>query len=78
MLCSFLLQLALLDLQCSLLPASELAAAALANSLEIFGKDVWPSMLGHYAAYTAKDLAGTRAKLHEVSQLTIPACEDFK
>lgn len=64
--CSFFLQLSLLDLDLSLLPASLLAAAALANSMELFGKESWPATLQHYSAYTPADLEATRTKLNQV------------
>lgn len=63
---SFLLQLSLLDLECSALPASLAAAASLGNALELFGRDPWPAALRHYAAYTAAELAPARAKLAAV------------
>ncbi|CAL8462949.1 g2483 [Coccomyxa elongata] len=69
-LASFFLQLALLDLDLSTLPASLLAACALANSMELFGKNVWPNTLQHYSAYTAADLATTRTKLNQVQGST--------
>ncbi len=65
---SFLLQLSLLDLECSALPASLTAAAALANALELFGKDAWPAALRHYAAYTRAQLAPARARLATVQE----------
>lgn len=65
---SFLLQLSLLDLECSALPASLAAAAALANALELFGKDAWPPALRHYAAYTLPELAPARAMLAGVQE----------
>lgn len=60
--CSFFLQLTLLDLECSMLPASLLAAASLANSLEVYGKEVWPAVVQQYSAYTQADI--TRARKH--------------
>ncbi len=64
--CSFFLQLTLLDLECSMLPASLLAAASLANSLEVYGKDVWPDIVQQYSAYTLADLAKARKQIQLV------------
>ena len=45
-----------------MLPASLLAAASLANSLEVYGKEVWPAIVQQYSAYTHADI--TRARKH--------------
>ena len=56
MVCSFLLQLSLLDLECSAFTPSMLAAAGLSVACEVFGKETWPASLQQYSAYTVKDL----------------------
>ena len=56
MLCSFLLQLSLLDLECSAFTPSMLAAAGLSVACEVFAKEAWPASLQQYSAYTVKDL----------------------
>ncbi|CAL5228946.1 g12177 [Coccomyxa viridis] len=66
---SFFLQLTLLDLECSMLPASLLAAASLANSLEVYGKDVWPAIVQQYSAYTLADLARARQQIKAVQEV---------
>ena len=64
--CSFFLQLTLLDLECSMLPASLLAAASLANSLEVYGKEVWPAIVQQYSAYTHADITWARKHIQSV------------
>ena len=54
--CSFLLQLSLLDLECSAFTPSMLAAAGLSVACEVFAKEAWPASLQQYSAYTVKDL----------------------
>ena len=54
--CSFLLQLSLLDLECSAFTPSMLAAAGLSVACEVFAKETWPASLQQYSAYTVKDL----------------------
>lgn len=49
-----------------MLPASLLAAAALANSLEVYGKDVWPAIVQQYSAYTLADLTKARRQIQAV------------
>ena len=49
-----------------MLPASLLAAASLANSLEVYGKDVWPAIVQQYSAYTLADLAKARRQIQAV------------
>ena len=56
MVCSFLLQLSLLDLECSAFTPSMLAAAGLSVACEVFAKETWPASLQQYSAYTVKDL----------------------
>jgi hypothetical protein len=74
-LCSFFLQLTLLDLECSMLPASLLAAASLANSLEVYGKDVWPAIVQQYSAYTLVELTKARRQIQAVRlHLTAAGC----
>lgn len=68
--CSFFLQLTLLDLECSMLPASLLAAASLANSLEVYGKAVWPVIVQQYSAYTLADLTKARRQIQAVCSRT--------
>ena len=70
--CSFYLQLGLLDLDCSAFPASCVAGAALSNALEMFGKEAWTPALQHYSAYTHEDLQPCKAKQREV-QSTLAA-----
>ena len=65
-LCSFFLQLSLLDLKCSSQPSSLLAAACLANALEVYGKPVWPTVLQHYSAYNLEELHPMRLRLRAV------------
>ena len=60
MVCSFLLQLSLLDLECSAFTPSMLAAAGLSVACEVFGKETWPASLQQYSAYTVKDLQPCR------------------
>ena len=54
--CSFLLKLSLLDLECSAFTPSMLAAAGLSVACEVFAKETWPASLQQYSAYTVKDL----------------------
>lgn len=61
--CSFFLQLGLLDLECSGFAASCVAASALSNALEIFGKPAWSPALQHYSAYTLNNLAACKSRL---------------
>lgn len=49
-----------------MLPASLLAAAALANSLEVYGKNVWPAIVQQYSAYTLVDLTKARRQIQAV------------
>ena len=55
-----------------MLPASLLAAASLANSLEVYGKDVWPAIVQQYSAYTLADLARARQQIKAVRLLPPP------
>lgn len=64
--CSFLLQLALLDLECSGHAPSLLAAAALSVSLEAFDKESWPAALQQFGSYLPADLAAAKARLVEL------------
>lgn len=61
--CSFLLQLALLNLECSGHAPSLMAAAALSAALEVFGKPAWPLALQQFGSYLESDLAPVRARL---------------
>lgn len=63
---SFFLQLVLLDLDCSAFPASCVAAAALSNALETFGKAAWSPALQNYSAYTHEDLLPCKRKQQEL------------
>ena len=58
-----------------MLPASLLAAASLANSLEVYGKDAWPAIVQQYSAYTLADLAKARQQIKAV-RLTSAAAHD--
>jgi len=49
-----------------MLPASLLAAASLANSLEVYGKDVWPVIIQQYSAYTLADITKARQQIKAV------------
>ncbi|CAK0784974.1 hypothetical protein CVIRNUC_008179 [Coccomyxa viridis] len=69
---SFFLQLTLLNLECSMLPASLLAAASLANSLEVYGKEVWPAIVQQYSAYTHADITRARKHIQSVQEV-VPA-----
>lgn len=62
-LCSFLLQLGLLDLDCSGYAPSCVAAASLSTALEIFGKPSWSPALQRYTAYTTSDLEPCKVRL---------------
>lgn len=64
--CSFLLQLALLDLECSGHAPSLLAASALSLSLAAYGKPAWPAALQQFGSYLEADLAPVRARLAEL------------
>lgn len=64
--CSFLLQLALLDLECSTYAPSLVAAAALSLSLATFGKPGWPLALQQFGSYREADLEPARARLLEL------------
>ena len=55
-----------------MLPASLLAAASLANSLEVYGKDVWPAIVQQYSAYTLADLAKARQQIKAVRFQSTP------
>ena len=52
-----------------MLPASLLAAASLANSLEVYGKDVWPAIVQQYSAYTLAELTKARRQIQAVRAL---------
>jgi cyclin A len=65
-LASFLLQLALLDLECSGHAPSLMAAAALSVSLEAFDKESWPAALQQFGSYLPSDLAAAKARLVEL------------
>ena len=54
--CSFYLQLGLLQQECSAFTASCVAASALSNALEMFGQPAWSPALQHYSAYSLQDL----------------------
>jgi hypothetical protein len=73
---SFLLQLAVLDLECSGYAPSLLAAAALSISLGVYGKPAWPQSLQCFGSYTEADLAPAKARLAELqaSQVCWPMC----
>ena len=58
--------MSLLDLKCSSQPSSLLAAACLANALEVYGKPVWPTVLQHYSAYYIDELYPMRLRLRAV------------
>ena len=62
-LAAFLLQLGLLELQCSALPHSMLAASALSLALMFFEKATWLSALRSFGAYSLADLAPCRQLL---------------
>lgn len=62
----------MLDLECSGFPASCVAAAALSNALETFGKPAWGPELQHYSAYTLADLLPCKLKQRDV-QATLAA-----
>jgi hypothetical protein len=64
--CSFLLQLGLLDLDCSGYAPSLQAAAALSLSLATFGKPGWPLSLQQFGSYLEADLAPCKARLAEL------------
>ncbi|KAL6779622.1 hypothetical protein ACKKBG_A13050 [Auxenochlorella protothecoides x Auxenochlorella symbiontica] len=62
-LASFLLQLSLLDLECSAYSASLLGASALSVALRFFGKPAWPLSMQQYAVYRADELEPCAARL---------------
>ncbi len=70
--CSFFLQLSLLDLPCAAYSPSMVAAAALSNAFELFNKDSWPQALQQHSAYDSKDVHECKDRLKEV-QATISA-----
>ena len=70
-LASFLLQLALLDMQCSGFAPSYLAAAALSLAFTAFNKPAWPRCLEAHGAYTLTELAPIREQL-----ATLQAAQD--
>ena len=49
-----------------------MAAAALSNALEIFGKPAWSPALQHYSAYTLQDVQPCKAALTQ-AQASIAA-----
>lgn len=71
--CSFLLQLALLDLECSGHAPSLMAAAALSVSLEAFDKESWPAALQQFGSYLPSDLAAAKARLVELQASQVRA-----
>ena len=68
--CSFFLQLSLLDLSCAAYFPSVLAAAALSNAFELFNQESWPQMLQQYSAYKTKEVQSCKDKLKEVQATT--------
>lgn len=70
--CSFYLQLGLLQLECSAFTASCMAASALSNALEMFGKPAWSLALQHYSAYTQQDLYACK-QVQKETQRTVAA-----
>ncbi|PSC71048.1 chitin deacetylase-like isoform e [Micractinium conductrix] len=65
-LASFLVQLALLSLECSGHAPSLLAAAALSLSLEAFGKAGWPLALQQFGSYLPADLEPVKRQLADL------------
>ena len=72
--CSFLLQLGLLDLDCSGYAPSLQAAAALSLSLATFGKQGWPLSLQQFGSYLESDLAPCKACLAELQATQVGGC----
>ncbi len=69
-LCSFFLQLSLLDLSCAAYSPSMVAAASLSNAFELFNKESWPQMLQQYSAYKTKEVQSCKDRLKEVQATT--------
>ena len=68
--CSFFLQLSLLDLSCAAYSPSMVAAASLSNAFELFNKESWPQMLQQYSAYKTKEVQSCKDRLKEVQATT--------
>lgn len=64
--CSFLLQLALLDMGCSEHVPSLMAAAALSVALGVYGRPAWPREMQQFGSYLERDLAPVKARLAEL------------
>lgn len=63
---SFLLQLSLLDVECSGYAPSLLAAAALSLSLEAYGGPAWPREMQQFGSYLSSDLEPVKRKLADL------------
>jgi len=66
MVCSFFLQLSLLDLSCAAYSPSMVAAASLSNAFDLFNKESWPQMLQQYSAYMTKEVQSCKDRLKKV------------
>lgn len=71
--CSFLVQLALLDLECSAQAPSLLAAASLSIGLEAYGKQSWPLPLQQFGSYLPSDLEPLKRRLVELQATQVGA-----
>lgn len=60
---AYLVQLSLLDVECSTQCASIVAAAALSLALGMFGKTQWPASLKCFSAYEISDLEPLRCRM---------------
>lgn len=65
-LASFLLQLSLLDLECSRYPGSLVAAGALSLALKTFNKPIWPTELQQFGSYELADVQPCMQQVAEV------------
>lgn len=91
-LASFLLQISLLDHECSKFPGSLLAAGAMSLALKTFNKPAWPRELQQFGSYEPADVLPVAQRLAHVQETqpasqirvlwrrlyTVCAYEDFK
>lgn len=77
MVCSFFLQLSLLDLPCAAYSPSLVAAAALSNAFELFNKDSWLQSLQQHSAYDNMDVHECKDRLKEMQATTQLSTSDI-
>lgn len=75
---SFLLQLSLLDLDCSGFSASLLGAASLRVALAFFGKEEWPAAMQQYAVYSVEELDDVSARLISLQSMLVRQLEGWR